>query len=151
MIPIQATHVSGVVISRIDGVDKILLLKRVKGGYWCHVAGVEAGETGWQTILRELKEETQIDDVELHKADFLEQFYEAKENRILVIPCFVLFCSPNQPVVLNEEHTEYRWCSLEEAKQLTPFANQHHLYDHVWQYYVDVESLTPYTLIEQNS
>ncbi|EJE8673945.1 NUDIX domain-containing protein [Vibrio parahaemolyticus] len=106
MIPIQATHVSGVVISRIDGVDKILLLKRVKGGYWCHVAGgVEAGETGWQTILRELK----------------------------------------------EEHTEYRWCSLEEAKQLTPFANQHHLYDHVWQYYVDVESLTPYTLIEQNS
>ncbi len=146
MIPIQATHVSGVVISRIDGVDKILLLKRVKGGYWCHVAGgVEAGETGWQTILRELKEETQIDDVELHKADFLEQFYEAKENRILVIPCF------NQPVVLNEEHTEYRWCSLEEAKQLTPFANQHHLYDHVWQYYVDVESLTPYTLIEQNS
>lgn len=54
MIPIQATHVSGVVISRIDGVDKILLLKRVKGGYWCHVAGgVEAGETGWQTILRE--------------------------------------------------------------------------------------------------
>ncbi|CAI2337800.1 NUDIX domain-containing protein [Vibrio parahaemolyticus] len=147
MIPIQATHVSGVVISRIDGVDKILLLKRVKGGYWCHVAG----ETGWQTILRELKEETQIDDVELHKADFLEQFYEAKENRILVIPCFVLFCPPNQPVVLNEEHTEYRWCSLEEAKQLTPFANQHHLYDHVWQYYVDVESLTPYTLIEQNS
>ncbi|MDF4853379.1 NUDIX domain-containing protein, partial [Vibrio parahaemolyticus] len=133
MIPIQATHVSGVVISRIDGVDKILLLKRVKGGYWCHVAGgVEAGETGWQTILRELKEETQIDHVELHKADFLEQFYEAKENRILVIPCFVLFCPPNQPVVLNEEHTEYRWCSLEEAKQLTPFANQHHLYDHVW-------------------
>ncbi|ETJ95142.1 mutT/nudix family protein [Vibrio parahaemolyticus EKP-008] len=53
--------------------------------------------------------------------------------------------------MLNEEHTEYRWCSLEEAKQLTPFANQHHLYDHVWQYYVDVESLTPYTLIEQNS
>lgn len=117
MIPIQATHVSGVVISRIDGVDKILLLKRVKGGYWCHVAGgVEAGETGWQAILRELKEETQIDHVELHKADFLEQFYEAKENRILVIPCFVLFCPPNQPVVLNEEHTEYRWCSLEEAK-----------------------------------
>ena len=53
MIPVQATHTSGVVISKIDGVDKMLLLKRVKGGYWCHVAGgVEAGETGWQTILR---------------------------------------------------------------------------------------------------
>ncbi|HHF3040313.1 NUDIX domain-containing protein [Vibrio diabolicus] len=150
MIPVQATHTSGVVISKIDGVDRMLLLKRVKGGYWCHVAGgVEAGETGWQTILRELKEETQIDDVELHTADFLEQFYEAKNNRIMVIPCFVLFCPPNQSVVLNEEHTEYCWCTLEEAKRLAPFANQHHLYEHVWRHYVDVESLTPFTLIEQ--
>ncbi|MGU3841357.1 NUDIX hydrolase, partial [Vibrio diabolicus] len=33
MIPVQATHTSGVVISKIDGVDKMLLLKRVKGGY----------------------------------------------------------------------------------------------------------------------
>lgn len=58
----------------------MLLLKRVKGGYWCHVAGgIEAGEAGWQTILRELKEETLIDQVELHTADFLEQFYEAKK------------------------------------------------------------------------
>ena len=48
MIPVQATHSSGVVISKIDGVDKMLLLKRVKGGYWCHVAGgVEADETGF--------------------------------------------------------------------------------------------------------
>lgn len=79
MIPIKATHVSGVVISKIDGIEKMLLLKRVKGGYWCHVAGgIEAGEAGWQTILRELKEETLIDQVELHTADFLEQFYEAK-------------------------------------------------------------------------
>lgn len=94
MIPIKATHVSGVVISKIDGIEKMLLLKRVKGGYWCHVAGgIEAGEAGWQTILRELKEETLIDQVELHTADFLEQFYEAKNNRIMVIPCFVLFLS----------------------------------------------------------
>ncbi|WP_155487034.1 NUDIX domain-containing protein, partial [Vibrio harveyi] len=84
MIPIQATHVSGVVISEFDGIKKMLLLERVKGGYWCHVAGgVEEGETGWQTIVRELKEETQIEDVELHTADFLEQFYEAHKNRIM--------------------------------------------------------------------
>ena len=70
MIPIQATHVSSVVISEFDGIKKMLLLERVKGGYWCHVAGgVEEGETGWQTIVRELKEETQIEDVELHRSD----------------------------------------------------------------------------------
>ena len=150
MIPIQATHVSGVVISEFDGIKKMLLLERVKGGYWCHVAGgIEEGETGWQTILRELKEETQIDGVELHSADFLEQFYDAYNNRIMVLPCFVLFCKPNQAVTLNHEHTDYHWCSLEEAKQLAPFANQHHLYDHVWRYYVENKP-TPFTLIKQS-
>lgn len=150
MIPIQATHVSGVVISEFDDIKKMLLLERVKGGYWCHVAGgIEEEETGWQTIVRELKEETQIEDVELHSADFLEQFYEAHKNRIMVIPCFVMFCKPNQEVVLNHEHTDYRWCSLEEAKQLAPFANQHQLYDHVWQNYVD-KAPTPFTLIKQS-
>ncbi len=150
MIPIQATHVSGVVISEIDGTQKMLLLKRVKGGYWCHVAGgIEEGEQGWQTILRELKEETQIENVELHTADFLEQFYEARKNRIMVIPCFVIFCQRDQSIILNDEHTDYRWCTLEEAKQLAPFANQHQLYEHVWLNYVDKGKLTPLTLIEQ--
>ncbi|MGR5067458.1 MULTISPECIES: NUDIX hydrolase [Vibrio] len=149
MIPIQATHVSGVVISEFDGVKKMLLLKRVKGGYWCHVAGgIEKGETGWQTLIRELKEETKIEGVELHSADFLEQFYEAHKNRIMVIPCFVIFCKPEQHVTLNHEHTDYRWCTLAEAKQLTPFANQHHLYEHVWKYYVESVP-TQFTLISQ--
>ncbi|NMS01636.1 DNA mismatch repair protein MutT, partial [Vibrio parahaemolyticus] len=26
---------------------------------------------------------------------------------------------------------------------------QHHLYEHVWKHYVDVASLTPFTLIDQ--
>lgn len=61
MIPIQATHVSGVVISRIDGVDKILLLKRVKGGYWCHVAGgVEAGEQDGKPFCESLKKRRRL-------------------------------------------------------------------------------------------
>ncbi|MGR5235965.1 NUDIX hydrolase [Vibrio alfacsensis] len=150
MIPIQATHVSGIVISEIDDVKKMLLLERVKGGYWCHVAGgVEEGEAGWQTIIRELKEETQIEDVVLHSADFLEQFYEAHKNRIMIIPCFVIFCQPKQSVTLNQEHTDYRWCTLEEAKQLTPFANQHQLYDHVWKYYIESDP-TKFTLIDQS-
>lgn len=152
MIPIQASHVSGVAISQIGGIPKMLLLKRVKGGYWCHVGGeIEAGELGWQTILRELNEETQIENVELHTADYLEQFYEARKNRIMVIPCFVMFCEPNQSVVLNCEHTEYRWCTLDEAKQLAPFVNQHQLYEHVWANFVSKAQLTPFTHIEQSA
>ncbi len=61
MIPIRCHTVSGVALSTAQGETRLLMMKRVKGGFWCHVAGtVEAGETGWQTIVREFREETGI-------------------------------------------------------------------------------------------
>ena len=140
MIPLNTSIVSGVALSEIEGQMKMLLMKRVKGGFWCHVAGsIENNETGWQAIVREFKEETAIDVEALYNAQFLEQFYEHYSNVIELIPVFAVVCLPNQEVTLNEEHTEYRWCTLEEAKQLAPFPNQHAVYDHIWRYFVEKE------------
>lgn len=137
MIPINTSVVSGVALSRFGTETKMLLLKRSKEGYWCHVAGkIETGETGWQAIIREFDEETQIQVTRLYSCDYLEQFYEPHQNQILIIPTFVVICEPQQTVTLNPEHTDYRWCGLEEAKQLVPFPNQRSLYEHVWQHFV---------------
>lgn len=137
MIPIRCKTVSGVALSTIDGETKLLVMKRVKGGFWCHVAGtVEAGETGWQTIVREFGEETGIKVAELYNGQYLEQFYDATTNTLMVVPVFVIYCPPNQTVTLNDEHTEYRWCSLTEAKGLVSFPGQQALYDHVWRHFV---------------
>lgn len=133
MIPIRSIVVSAVLLSEIEGELKILLMKRVKGNFWCHVAGkVEDGETASQAILREIKEETAIQVKHLFSADYLEQFYEPSLNVIEVIPAFVGFCQPEQVVCLNHEHTAYQWCSLSEAKTLAVFSNQRRLYDFVW-------------------
>lgn len=138
MIPIRCKTVSGVALSTIDGETKLLVMKRVKGGFWCHVAGtVEAGETGWQTIVREFREETGIRVCELYTAHYLEQFYESVSNTVEVVPVFVVYCPPNQLVTLNDEHTEYRWCTLAEAKALVSFPGQQALYDHLWHYFVE--------------
>ncbi|WP_324007590.1 NUDIX hydrolase [Aeromonas dhakensis] len=138
MIPIRCKTVSGVALSTIDGETKLLVMKRVKGGFWCHVAGtVEAGETGWQTIIREFREETGIRVCELYTAHYLEQFYESVSNTVEVVPVFVVYCPPNQVVTLNDEHTEYRWCTLAEAKALVSFPGQQALYDHLWHYFVE--------------
>ncbi|HDX8402960.1 NUDIX hydrolase [Aeromonas dhakensis] len=138
MIPIRCKTVSGVALSTIDGETKLLVMKRVKGGFWCHVAGtVEAGETGWQTIIREFGEETGIRVCELYTAHYLEQFYESVSNTVEVVPVFVVYCPPNQVVTLNHEHTEYRWCTLAEAKALVSFPGQQALYDHLWHYFVE--------------
>ncbi|MFM5353750.1 NUDIX hydrolase [Aeromonas dhakensis] len=138
MIPIRCKTVSGVALSTIDGETKLLVMKRVKGGFWCHVAcTVEAGETGWQTIIREFGEETGIRVCELYTAHYLEQFYESVSNTVEVVPVFVVYCPPNQVVTLNDEHTEYRWCTLAEAKALVSFPGQQALYDHLWHYFVE--------------
>ncbi|GAD90022.1 hypothetical protein VHA01S_031_00340 [Vibrio halioticoli NBRC 102217] len=137
MIPINTQFVSGVALSEFDGDTKILLLKRTKGEYWCHVAGkIEDGETGWQTIIREFDEETSIKVSQLYNSEYLEQFYEAKSNQLVVIPSFVVLCERHQEVILNPEHTDYQWCTLEEAKAIAPFHNQHKLYDHIWEQFV---------------
>ncbi|MFW2078333.1 NUDIX pyrophosphatase [Acinetobacter sp. ULE_I010] len=137
MIPIRSIIVSGVLLSEIEGELKILLMKRVKGDFWCHVAGkIEENETAPQAILREIGEETAIQVKQLFSADYLEQFYEASLNVIEMIPAFVGFCKENQLVVLNHEHTEYKWCNLTEAKGLVVFSNQRKLYDFVWENFV---------------
>ncbi|MFM5813593.1 NUDIX pyrophosphatase [Aeromonas dhakensis] len=138
MIPIHCHTVSGVALSTVQGETRLLMMKRVKGGFWCHVAGtVEAGETGWQTIVREFREETGIRVCELYTAHYLEQFYESASNTVEVVPVFVVYCPPNQVVTLNDEHTEYRWCTLAEAKALVSFPGQQALYDHLWHYFVE--------------
>lgn len=137
MIPIRSIIVSAVLLSKIDGEIKLLLMKRVKGNFWCHVAGkIEADETGYQAITREILEETSVNVVDLYSADYLEQFYEPSLNVIEMIPAFVGFCQDNQPIQLNHEHTEYRWCNLSEAKSLAEFSNQKKLYDFVWDNFV---------------
>ena len=148
MIPINTTCVSGVAISEIDGKTKLLVMKRAKEGFWCHVAGkIEQGETAWQAIAREFFEETGIVVSRLYNSEFVEQFYEASLNTIMVVPSFVVMCPPDQAVTINVEHTEYCWCSLEEAKSLVPFPNQKKLYDHVWQHFV-LSQPSDYMLIE---
>ena len=137
MIPICSNVVSGVAISIVSGEAKMALMKRSMEGFWCHIAGkVEVGEAGWQAIVREFFEETKIVVEELYSGDYIEQFYVAKENRIDMIPVFVVYCPPDQKIVLNHEHTEYKWCSLDEAKSLVPYPNQKALYEHVWNNFV---------------
>ncbi len=103
MIPIRCKAVSGVALTTVDGETRLLVMKLVKGGFWCHVAGtVEAGETGWQTIIREFGEETGIKVTELYNGQYLEQFYEASLNTVEVVPVFVVYCPPNQAVTLND-------------------------------------------------
>ena len=138
MFSINTSVVSGVAISEINGEKKILLLKRTTEKFWCHVAGgIETDEFAWQAIIREFFEETGIAVKELFSAETTEQFYDASKDQYMIVPSFVVICEPNQTVKLNNEHTDFLWCSLSEALKLVPYPGQKNLYLHVWKYFID--------------
>jgi dATP pyrophosphohydrolase len=58
---------------------------------------------------------------------FVEQFYEADRDAISLLPVFVGFVEPQAIVIINHEHSEYRWVSFEEALTMVPFAGQRHV------------------------
>ena len=136
-IPLNTSAVAVIALTTINGAPKTLLLKRVKGSFWSHVSGsVEGNETALQAVLREFKEETGVSVDNLYFADYIEQFYEPHKNWIRLVPIFVVLLANDTEIFMNEEHTEYRWCSLDEAKSLVPFPNQRAVYDHVWEVFV---------------
>ena len=126
-IPIRSFLASLVAVRKTEARYEVLLLKRTQTliGEWCQVAGsIEEGETAWQTALRELDEETGLQPNALYSADTCEQFYEADRDAITIAPVFVAFVDRTATVTLNHEHSEYRWVSFEEAKEMVAFGGQ---------------------------
>ena len=78
----------------------------------------------WQTVLRELKEETQLEVEQLFATDICETFYGVSKNMIHIAPIFVGYVSAQAKPVLNFEHSEYRWVSLSDATQMVPYGGQ---------------------------
>ena len=126
-VPIVCEAVAVVILRWRQDQAQVLLMRRVQQphGVLCQVAGgIEAGETAWQTALREVKEETGLVLSEIWTADSCEQFYEPAKNRIAMLPVFVGVVPPEAEVVLNAEHDAYRWVSCQEADQLFDFQGQ---------------------------
>lgn len=108
---------------------EVLLLRRNKGNaldnYWLTVVGgIELGETAWQTGIRELREETGLVPEGFYSANHFETYYSVHDDSLTMLPVFVAFVSFDAEVVLNEEHSVFRWFSVEEAARLAPFKNQ---------------------------
>ena len=71
--------------NKIASEIKLLLMKRVKGDYWCHVAGKVEQKGPCQAILREIIDEMAIQPQRLD-GFCIEQFYSQSLNVIEMIP-----------------------------------------------------------------
>ncbi len=96
-----------------------LLLKRAEDriypGIWQCVTGkIEPPEKPFRTALREVREETGLQPEKLWTVEQVNQYYEAKPDRMNLIPVFAVRVSSSD-VILSAEHTDYKWCAVQEA------------------------------------
>lgn len=104
-----------------DG-DEWLALKRAPhvmlGGCWAPVQGhIEPGETAYQTARRELDEETSLTPLAFYTASYVNRFYLAKPDQIILSPVFCAEVAADADVVLDHEHTEFKWLAAEDAME----------------------------------
>ncbi len=142
-VSVRCGMVSNVVLRGRGAATRMLLLRRHSNyldGVWSYVAGhVEAGETGWQAALRELREETGLAPEAFYATSFCEEFYDPGNDCIQLVPAFVARVAEDAEVRLNAEHSALRWVSLDEAAEALPFGSLRALVAHVRREFVERE------------
>jgi dATP pyrophosphohydrolase len=105
-----------VVVHRLaDRQREYLVAHRVPEGYWSVVGGlIESGETEAEGAGRELAEETGLEDPLAFAGIPMELGFRGRAGWVR-LHVFAAEAPPDFEPVLDEEHDEYRWCSMGEA------------------------------------
>ncbi|MBU0532374.1 NUDIX hydrolase [Candidatus Micrarchaeota archaeon] len=96
--------------------DKLLLLKRKNGLWEFPGGGIEWGETPEKSVIRETKEETGLSVENLSFLTVTSAIYEKEGSEKHSIYIVYKGTTTDEDVKLSEEHDEYRWLMLTEAK-----------------------------------
>ena len=114
-----------VLFSDTGSVRKYLLLK-YPAGHWDFPKGnMEKGETEGQTVLREVNEETGLDNVKLIDGfrRKIEYFYRRERKSVHKEVVFLLAETKKEEVRLSFEHQAYGWFSFQEALKNVTYNN----------------------------
>jgi len=96
--------------------DRFLLLNRANGEGWGIPSGkLDEGESKEAAALREVFEETSIT---LDGVEFLNTLYVRRPDIDFTFHLFTHRCEGMLEVTLNSEHTDYRFCTLDEAFEM---------------------------------
>jgi dihydroneopterin triphosphate diphosphatase len=123
------------VFRRLAGVPSYLVLKRsahdaIYPGIWQMVTGsLKDGETARDGALREFREETGLVPVRFWVVPFVNSFYVPVNDTVHLSPVFAIEARSDALVSLSDEHEEFRWCTLDEAKHALVWPGQRHAVD----------------------
>lgn len=132
---------------------EFLLLKRSDGeiysGVWQMVTGsIDKNEKAYQTAIREIKEETNLSPKQFWVVPNVNSFYEPKKDYICMVPVFAALVDLDCQVTISNEHSEYKWVNLEEAKKLLAWRGQRNSVDIIYEYFTKEKSFLNFVEIK---
>lgn len=85
---------------------------------------VDPGEEDLQTAIRETHEEAGLSEAHLRLTDFRKELhYEVRGREKVVTYWLAELRDPHTPVILSDEHKDYRWLNLNDACHLAEYAD----------------------------
>ena len=126
---VKEHHSAGVVVYRLDeNNDRKYLLLQYPAGHWDYAKGhLDEGEDIMQAAVRELVEETGIDDVVIHKGIIVPMSYEYNGHGFLHKKRVDYFIGKTkceeEDVVISHEHKDFGWYKYDEAMKILTFDN----------------------------
>lgn len=102
------------------------LLLHYQTGHWDFPKGnIEKGEKLEETVKREVKEETGLEDIEFVAGfkEVIKYFYKLKGKNIFKIVTFLLAETKTKKIKISWEHIGYKWLPCEETLEQLTFKN----------------------------
>jgi len=130
---IEERSAGAVLFSETDS-GKIFLLLNYPSGHWDFVKGnIEEGETLKQTVVREIREETGIIDVEFVEGfeEKIEYHYQRDGDLVHKEVVFFLAKTKTIDVKISHEHLGFVWLSFYDTLEKLTYKNAKNVMDKI--------------------
>ena len=126
---INSTLIEAHIARERNGKIEFLLLKRANDqkypNIWQMVTGkINENEKAYSTAIREIKEETNITVKNICIVPNVNSFYNSDDDSINLIPVFLTKINAEIEVQISNEHQDYKWVNIKEAKKLLAWPGQ---------------------------
>lgn len=119
---------------------KYLALKRSRNNpiypeLWQAITGtIEANETAIECAIREVKEETGLDPLEIWTIPFVAVFFDPYKNEVNASPVFGVLVDYCDTIAISAEHEDFAWFELAEFIAKVPLPSHKIGAEYFWEY-----------------